>query len=104
MTEATGSATTCGQRPGTGGTGPEAPPTRLSIDDADLDWDMAMRLEVLLDGNVIEATAYDIEAGTVERWMIHTPDPDAIRVTVPFDPGKPIRETLRGKVEVRWKT
>ncbi|PHP20319.1 hypothetical protein CG471_07920 [Sphingobium sp. IP1] len=46
-------------------------PSRLSIDDADIDWDIAARLRIELNGTEQHrVVAYDAEAGWVDRHEV----------------------------------
>lgn len=63
-------------------------PQRYSIDMQGYDHELAQRLAVFLDGvEQDKVVAYDVEAGMIERF------------SPTFE-----HETLRGSVEVRWKT
>ena len=78
-------------------------PLRFSArrDDPHYDGDLAHRLsdriEILVDGAVLEeATSWDVPAGEV---VIHARDEDGRLI---LEKGAPTFETLRGQVEVRW--
>lgn len=74
----------------------EQPPQKLSIADSALLAKWAGRIEVLLDGALIDRVIeYDVEAGTVTRYRLN----EEGRVYV-VD-GAAAEETLRGQVEVR---
>lgn len=56
------------------------------------------RIDVLLDGNVLpEVTSFDVQRGLVVR---HARGSDG---KLKLDGGAPTFETLRGRVEVRWR-
>ena len=75
-----------------------APPVRSSVDDPHIDWGIAQRTAIFLDGiEQRQVLSYDCEIGTLERYATR-PDGNLI-----ID-GDDLRvEHLTGVVSVGWK-
>lgn len=73
-------------------------PTRGSVDDPDIDWDVASRVEILLNGIPRDRViSFDVEARTLTRCATD----EKGNFIVEGDEIK--RETLHGDVAVRWR-
>jgi hypothetical protein len=72
-------------------------PVRLSVHDQDIDWHLAHRLIIKVDGvEQAKVVSFDTEAGTVTRLMLN----DAGEIMVDQEAEEPMTETVTGTVTV----
>ncbi|MBA15544.1 MAG: hypothetical protein CMN73_04225 [Sphingomonas sp.] len=77
-----------------------SPPSRLSVGDPDFDWEIARRVEVLMDGVPQKyVVAYDVSAGVVEAYASDS----AGGIVIDLDFHMPVILALTGNVSVRWR-
>lgn len=76
------------------------PPLRSTVGEPGYDHEVSMRTEILFDGQpASKVISYDCEAGTLTRFVT-----DAVgKIQLNEGRADARRETLSGKVEVRWK-
>lgn len=76
-------------------------PVRLSVHDQDIDWHLAHRLTIKVDGvEQAKVVAFDTEAGTVTRLMLNEAD----EIMVDQEAEEAMTETMTGTVTVELRS